>query len=149
MAHNPAAMIRVDLDAAEMPYRDDAGGVADFHALRHTFVSRLAMSQVPVKVIMELARHSSPTLTLGGYAHVGLADAGRALDALPSLRGPDTMLARQALQATGTDNARATQDAVPRAETSARIEDRDQGRPVGRPAAEGVSETQAMAEVKG
>ena len=30
-------MLKADLEAAGIPYRDDAGRVADFHALRHTF----------------------------------------------------------------------------------------------------------------
>ena len=57
--------------------------MADFHALRHSFITALAMSKAPVKVIQSLARHSTPTLTLGVYAHVGLFDQTAALDALP------------------------------------------------------------------
>ena len=32
-----AEMLRVDLEAAGIPYRDEAGQVADFHALRHSY----------------------------------------------------------------------------------------------------------------
>jgi len=56
--------------------------VADFHALRHTYISRLVASGANIKVAQELARHSSPMLTLGRYAHVQLVDQTRALDAL-------------------------------------------------------------------
>ena len=37
-----AEMFQVDLEAAGLPYRDDAGLVADFHSLRHTFITNLA-----------------------------------------------------------------------------------------------------------
>jgi site-specific recombinase XerD len=59
--------------------------VADFHALRHTYISRLVTSGANIKVVQELARHSSPLLTLGRYAHVQLVDQTRALDALHCL----------------------------------------------------------------
>ncbi len=74
----------------------DAGGcVADFHALRHTYVTRLVQSGASVKVAQELARHSTPTLTLGRYAHIGLHDTSKAMDALPSL-SPATPIAASA-----------------------------------------------------
>ena len=50
--------------------------VADFHAQRHSYITALDMSNAPVKVVQTLARHSTPTLTLGVYAHVGLYDGG-------------------------------------------------------------------------
>ncbi len=46
------------------------------------------MSNTPVKIVQSLARHSTPTLTLGVYAHVGLYDQSAALDALPDLTRP-------------------------------------------------------------
>ncbi|MFO8013862.1 MAG: site-specific integrase, partial [Phycisphaerae bacterium] len=46
MPDKPAAMIRKDLEAADIPYRDASDRVADFHALRHTFITRLARSGV-------------------------------------------------------------------------------------------------------
>lgn len=79
-----AEMIRVDLEAAGIPY-ETASGVADFHSLRHTFVTMLAKRTAPVKVVQMLARHSTPTLTLGVYSHVGLDDQASALEALPSI----------------------------------------------------------------
>ena len=58
---------------------DDAGRVADFHSLRHTFISNLAASGVHPKVAQQLARHSTITLTMDRYSHLGLIDmtAGR------------------------------------------------------------------------
>jgi len=62
--------------------------VADFHALRHTYISRVVASGANIKVAQELARHSSPMLMLGRYAHVQLVDQTRALDALPAIHAP-------------------------------------------------------------
>ncbi|WP_422930849.1 hypothetical protein [Singulisphaera sp. PoT] len=44
----------------------------------------MAQSSVPEWTIQTLARHSTPTLTLGVYSHVGLADQSATLAALPS-----------------------------------------------------------------
>ena len=88
-------------DLSFLAYRDSAGRVADFHALRHTYISRLVKSGANVKVAQELARHSTPTLTLGRYAHIELVDQTKALDALPSI---DSAPAEsEAARATGTD----------------------------------------------
>jgi integrase len=76
-------MMQHDLKAAKIPYRDADGRVADFHSLRHSYVSMLARSPAPVKVVQTLARHSTPTLTLGVYSHIGILDQTAALDALP------------------------------------------------------------------
>jgi len=58
---------------------------------------------VNVKVAQELARHSTPTLTLGRYAHVQLVDQTRALDALPAVDSPESE--QEAVRATGTEGA--------------------------------------------
>ena len=99
-----------------LAYRDGAGRVADFHALRHTYISRLVASGANIKVAQELARHSTPTLTLGRYAHIQLLDRTRALDALPSLDRP--AVERDAARATGTDNATAVSDTPPGARSA-------------------------------
>ena len=123
MPDKPIKLIRTDLDAAReawikearskeerlarrqsdfLAYRDGAGRVVAFHALRHTYISRLVASGAGLKVAQELARHSTPTLTLGRYAHVQLqlVDQTRALDALPAIEAPRTNIA--ALASTGT-----------------------------------------------
>jgi integrase len=67
-----AKMLRVDLEAAEVPYViDGVNGqeFADFHALRHSFVSALAAAGTGAKELQVLARHSDPRLTLGLYTH--------------------------------------------------------------------------------
>jgi len=86
-----------------LAYRDLSGRVADFHALRHTYVSRLVCSGANVKVAQELARHSTPLLTLGRYAHVEILDQTKALDALPDIE--QTQPHQEAVKATGTDDA--------------------------------------------
>jgi integrase len=121
MPDKPMKLIRTGLDAARgawikearskeernerrqsdfLAYRDGAGRVAAFHAPRHTYISRLVASGANIKVAQELARHSTPTLTLGRYAHVQLVDQTRALDALPAIEVPRANDA--ALAATGT-----------------------------------------------
>jgi integrase len=81
LTKHTADMIRHDLETAGIAYRDHDGRVADFHALRHSYVSMLARSTAPVKVVQTLARHSTPALTLGVYSHIGLFDQTGALDA--------------------------------------------------------------------
>ena len=42
-----------------------------------------------MKQAQTLARHSTPTLTLMVYAHVGMDELGKALDAMPPTPGAD------------------------------------------------------------
>ncbi len=115
-----APMFRIDLDAARTAWldetkanpaelkrrtestflgpTDDDGRVADFHGLRHTFVSNLAAGGVHPKVAQQLARHSTITLTMDRYSHLGLIDMIAGLSALPTIATPDTNQCR----ATGT-----------------------------------------------
>jgi len=88
--------------------RDHADRVIDFHALRHTFITRLVASGASVKVAQELARHSDPTLTIGRYSHTRLHDLTAALDNLPS-SGPKTD-EKLPQRATGTDDLRISPD---------------------------------------
>ena len=87
MPEDTAEMMRVDLAAAGIRYKDEAGRVADFHALRHTFISMLVASGVHPKLAQDLARHSDINLTMSRYAHTMVADRGRALETLPALAG--------------------------------------------------------------
>src|SRR5690606_9317585 len=61
-----ARMIKADLAAAGIEYQTDEG-FADFHALRHTFITMLHASGMPLGLIMKLARHSDPKLTTKRY----------------------------------------------------------------------------------
>ncbi len=99
---NTARMFRADLADVGIPYRDDAGRVADVHALRHTFVSNLVAGGVHPKLAQALARHSTITLTMDRYTHTVLGEQAEALTALPDLSRPDPN--RQKQLATGTDD---------------------------------------------
>lgn len=90
-----------------LAYVDDAGRFADFHSLRHTFLSNLARSGVHPKLAQALARHSTITLTMDRYSHTVLGEQGEAVEALPSLAGATT----QVQQATGTDGKPAAEAA--------------------------------------
>ena len=83
---------------------DDAGRHADFHALRHSFVSALAMGGVNPKTAQILARHSTIGLTLDRYTHLGRGDAAKGLSALPDLTPTKPESEAQELRKTGTDD---------------------------------------------
>jgi integrase len=74
-----ARMLKVDLTALGLP----TAGV-DFHGLRRTYVTALALSDAPIGVVRTLARHSDIRLTMGLYAKVrpedGSAYVGRAFN---------------------------------------------------------------------
>ncbi len=84
-AKKAAKMLRKDLEAAGIPYKDESGRVADFHSLRHTFISNLTRGGASPKIAQSLARHSTIGLTMDTYTHVGLYDERTALDSLPEL----------------------------------------------------------------
>jgi integrase len=50
---------------------NDSRRVADFHSLRHTFITNPTTCGVYPEDAQLLARHSSITLTLDRYTHVG------------------------------------------------------------------------------
>ena len=118
MPDKPVMLIRRDLEAARsawlerdggdstsdfLCYVDHAGGVSDFHSLRHTYISRLVSGGCSVKVAQELARHSTPSLTIGIYAHARLHDLTGALDSLPSTNN-NTENESVRLRKTGTND---------------------------------------------
>jgi integrase len=83
-----AKMLRHDEEAVGIPYvvRDAHGRSlhADFHALRHTFISWLERPGATPKVHQDLARHGDyQKLTLGTYSHATQAAMAQALDRLP------------------------------------------------------------------
>lgn len=85
----PRAMGQVlaaDLEPAGIAETDDEGRVADFHALRHRFVSRLASSGVQPKVARRFARRSTITLTMDRYAQVDRTELADAIECLSQLQ---------------------------------------------------------------
>lgn len=63
--------LRRDLARLGIPYVDEQGRKADFHALRHTFCTLLALSGVSPRSAMELMRHSEMRLTQKVYTDAG------------------------------------------------------------------------------
>ena len=92
-----ADMLRSDLDATGILFDTD-DGVADFHSLRHSFLSHLATDGLHPKLAQQLARHSAITLTMDQSSHVGLLDRDAALESLPTFVSPEP----QTMRATGT-----------------------------------------------
>jgi hypothetical protein len=56
---------------------------ADFHANRHTFISRLGRSGVSLLTAQKLARHSDPRLTANVYNHLDEAEKAAAIELMP------------------------------------------------------------------
>lgn len=80
-----AKMVAFDLAGARIAERDANGFVADFHALRHTFVSRLVRGGETVTETQKLARHASPMMTFGLYAYATTAELARVVSRLPNV----------------------------------------------------------------
>jgi hypothetical protein len=103
-----AEMLRLDLEAAGIPYAvegPDGPLFADFHALRHSYLTLGGRSGIDLRTLQELAGHSDPSLT-ARYSHRRLYDLAGAVDKLPRLLPTDADRAKPAvLQATGTDGA--------------------------------------------
>ncbi len=81
-----AEMLRIDLDAAGIPYAiegPDGPLYADFHALRHTYLTLGGRAGIDLRTLQELAGHSTPTLT-ARYSHRRLHDLAGAVDKLPN-----------------------------------------------------------------
>lgn len=74
-----------DLKAAGIPYVDDQGRYADFHALRHTFITNMIKSGINPKTAQTLARHSTIDLTMNVYTKLTIADQASAIASLPQL----------------------------------------------------------------
>ena len=93
--HKTAKMMRHDLKTAEVAFCDARGLYADFHALRHTYITNIGRSGATMKTHQELARHSEPSLTMR-YTHTQLEDKVRALESLPSAGPAEASLGRKA-----------------------------------------------------
>jgi excisionase family DNA binding protein len=100
-----AEMLRRDLEAAGIPYvvqGPDGPLFADFHALRHSYLTLGGRAGIDLRTLQELAGHSTPELT-ARYSHRRLHDLAGAVEKLPPLL-PD-LGAPEVLAATGTDPA--------------------------------------------
>ncbi len=68
-----------------LQYQDAKGKYADFHGLRHTFITNLGKADVSPKTAQALARQSDIRLTMNVYTHVGQAEQAEAIGQLPGL----------------------------------------------------------------
>jgi integrase len=78
-------VLRDDLKAAGIPYKDDQGRTIDVHSLRHTTASHLGKGKVAPRVAQGFMRHADIKLTMQTYTDPRLLDEAEALDALPNL----------------------------------------------------------------
>jgi hypothetical protein len=81
--------------------RPDGPLFADFHALRHSYLTLGGRAGIDLRTLQVLAGHSTSALT-ERYTHVRLRDLAGAVEKLPSLL-PQNHLQGEAQRATGTD----------------------------------------------
>jgi len=81
---NTAELIREDLKVAKLELMDREDHVICFHSLRNSYISFLANSQTPAKVVQKLARHSDPRLTFNTYARTFEKAEQKAMNLLPN-----------------------------------------------------------------
>ena len=81
---NTAGLIRDDLKTAQLPLQDKDGNEICFHSLRNSYISFLANSATPAKVVQKLARHSDPRLTFNTYARTFDEAEQKAISFLPN-----------------------------------------------------------------
>jgi len=82
---DPAEKEAREKDGDFLRSRNSDGEHLDFHALRHSFLSRLGRAGASPKVMQSMARHSTVTLTMDRYAHVALHDLDAAVNSMPAL----------------------------------------------------------------
>jgi len=81
---NTAGLIREDLTVAGLELTDREDNEIFFHSLRNSYISFLANSQTPAKVVQKLARHSDPRLTFNTYARTFEEAEQKAMNFLPN-----------------------------------------------------------------
>jgi integrase len=75
-------------ERAKIPWRDELGRLASFHALRKTFGTSLALAGVPMRTAMELMRVTNAGLLTGIYNDAHLLNGAAAVALLPGLQKP-------------------------------------------------------------
>jgi integrase len=74
-AHELArASLQRDMKEAGIPVEDERGHKVDFHALRTTYITFLALSGVPMQHAQRLARLSSSQIMMRHYAKIGISE---------------------------------------------------------------------------
>jgi len=77
-------VFRTDLAKAKIRFLNERGYRADFHSLRHTLATNLALAGTAPRVAMEVMRHSDIRLTANVYTDAGLLPVSDAVTKLPS-----------------------------------------------------------------
>jgi hypothetical protein len=88
-------IFRSDLVRAGIPYIDENGCRADFHALRYTFCTMFQAADVSERCAMDLMRHSDRRLTNSVYTDSKLLPLDEAILKLPNIGGPVTQIDTQ------------------------------------------------------
>jgi integrase len=86
MSRKTHKMIQRDLEAAGLEYQAPCGAYRDWHALRHTYITRAWRTGAAPHIIKELARHSDFRLTMR-YSHAFSRELQDAAYAIPNLLG--------------------------------------------------------------
>ena len=86
-------MMRKDLAAAGIPYIDGQGHYADFHALRGTLNTHLAINNVDPQIRQKIMRHSDIRLTLDTYTDTTQLHIANAIQVLTSIGQHATLCA--------------------------------------------------------
>ena len=112
-----AEMIRIDLEAAGIAYSvegPDGPEYADFHSLRHSYLTLGGRSGIDLHTLQELAGPSKPELT-ARYSHRRLYDLAGAVGMLPNLVPPTRTLHDSEIphRMTGTDGVAGVPPGVP------------------------------------
>jgi integrase len=97
-----AEMVKKDLKAAGIPYRDAAGRVFDYHSLRCELATLADAAGVSPRVVQTIMRHSKLEMT-GRYTRPRAVDIEAAAGMLSSL-APATKPDSEPLAMTGTDS---------------------------------------------
>jgi integrase len=108
-----APMLRGDLEAVGIPYKDESGKVFDFHALRGQCATLLAASGVHPKTAQTILRHRDINLTMNTYTHTLRGQESAAVESLPDLSLSSAE--QQEQRKTGTDDRAVTSESLSKA----------------------------------
>jgi len=103
--HRGAEMLRIDLEAAGIAYAvegPDGPEYADFHSLRHSYLTLGGRSGIDLQTLQEPAGHPKPELT-ARYRHRRLYDLAAAVEKPPNLVPASSSTEEIRLRRTGTD----------------------------------------------
>lgn len=89
-----AEIVRHDLELAGIQFRNAAGEVFDFHAIRGQLATDMARAGIPIQQTQKAMRHRDINLTTRYYIHLTLEDQQSALEQLPSMNIDEGILVK-------------------------------------------------------